>query len=250
MSNHKIVSMSEAVDFIKQGDWLALGGMTLYRRPVAFVNELVKKKVTGINLMTFTAGYESDLLVGSDSINAVRSCYFGLESLGLAPMYTKKHHQIEIIEETEATLAFGLKAKLAGLSFMPVHALKGTDILHVRPDLKTISCPYTDQSYVAVPAIDVDIAVIHAVKADSQGNCSLYGEYCMDKELALAAKKVIITAEQIVETSELEEVDIMAESVDVVVVAPTGAHPTSCYPLYPVDYEYLLEYVKQCNTRN
>lgn len=247
VKTNKLISLPEAVSHLSSGQWLALGGMTLYRRPVAFVNEVIKQNINGIHLLAFTAGYESDLLVGSGCIDSIRTCYFGLEYLGLAPMFTKNSKRIKIIEETEATIAFGLKAKMAGTSFMPAMALTGTDLLHVRSDLKRVDCPYTGHSYVAVPAIDIDVAVIHAVKADANGNCCLFGEHCIDKELALAAHKVIITAEEIVPAHQLQEVDILGESVDYVVKAANGAYPTSCYPLYPVDFEYLIQYVEMCS---
>jgi acyl CoA:acetate/3-ketoacid CoA transferase alpha subunit len=89
----KLISLAEAVRLVEPGQMLALGGMTLYRRPVAFVHALLKRfKQTGqpgkLTLFAFTAGLESDLLVGAGLIQRVRTCYFGLEIFGLAPMFT------------------------------------------------------------------------------------------------------------------------------------------------------------------
>src|SRR5215468_11613373 len=106
--NHQI-SLQEAAALVKPGDILALGGMTLYRRPVAFVYELLRRdpRPTDLTLLCFTAGYESDLLVGAGCVSRVRSCYFGLEIFGLAPMYTAAS-MLDVIQETEGSLASGL----------------------------------------------------------------------------------------------------------------------------------------------
>ncbi|MBI3361278.1 MAG: CoA transferase subunit A, partial [Chloroflexi bacterium] len=112
----KLTSIADAAGLVRPGDTLALGGMTLYRRPVAFVRELLRGSNAGeLTLLCFTAGYESDLLVGAGKVRRVRSCYFGLEVFGLAPMFTAAANagQIEIVEESEASLGFGLKAAMA-----------------------------------------------------------------------------------------------------------------------------------------
>src|SRR5215468_6410484 len=103
--NHQI-SLTEAAALVKPGQTLALGGMTLYRRPVAFVYELLRRdpRPTDLTLLNFTAGYESDLLVGAGCVSHTRSCYFGLEIFGLAPMFTAST-TIDVIQETEASLA-------------------------------------------------------------------------------------------------------------------------------------------------
>jgi len=90
---NKLITLDEAAALVNAGDILALGGMTLYRRPVAFVRALLHRhRLTGepndLTLLAFTAGFESDLLVGSGMVSKVRSCYFGLEIFGLAPIFT------------------------------------------------------------------------------------------------------------------------------------------------------------------
>ena len=197
--------------------------------------------------MAFTAGYESDLLVGSGMVSAVRSCYFGLEIFGLAPMFTHlaNRGEIKIIEETEASLALGLRATLGGIGFLPARAWLGTDLLSLRPDVKTITDPYTGEELVAFPAIKPDIAVIHAIKADREGNAIIGTNKGVDEELTLAADKVIVTAEEIVD--QLDQADLVMQFVDGVIHAPLGALPTSCHPLYQVDGDALLSYVEQVN---
>ncbi len=242
---NKVVPLAEAVSLIEPGQTIALGGMTLYRRPVAFVRELIRSGVKDLTLLTLTAGYESDLLVGAGCVRRVRTCYFGLEIFGLAPMFTQKASDLEIIEETEASLALGLRAALTGTGFQPAQAWLGTDLLKVRPEVKTVICPYTGRKYVAFPAIQPDVAVIHTQAAEPDGTAAIKGNLALDKELLLAAKKVILTAERLVDKVE-GEISTLAAKVDAVVLAPQGAYPTSCYPYYPLDGEEILTYVDAC----
>jgi glutaconate CoA-transferase subunit A len=198
-----------------------------------------------LTLLAFTAGYECDLLVGAGLVSTVRSCYFGLEIFGLAPMFTylANHGEIGILEETEASLACGLRAHLAGIGFMPARAWLGTDLPRLRPDVKKIIDPYSGEELMAFPSIHPDVAVIHALQADLDGNALIGKNKGVDEDLALAADYVIVTAEEIIQ--ELDHADLVAPFVHAVVLAPHGALPTSCHPYYPVDGETLLEYVEK-----
>ena len=246
----KRISLSEAAALVESGTMLALGGLTLYRRPMAFVRALLQRhrataQPSGLTLLAFTAGLESDLLIGAGIVERVRSCYFGLEIFGLAPMfcYTTNQGLLEVVEETEASLAFGLRAQMAGVGFMPGRAWIGTDLPRLRPDVKTVVDPYNGEELIAFPAIRPDIAVIHALKADPDGNALIGDNKGVDGELSLTAGKVIITADEIV--PELEKADLVAPFVDAVVLAKGGALPTSCHPFYPFDGEAFLNYTEQ-----
>lgn len=246
----KLTSLTEAAGLVKDGDLIGLGGMTLYRRPVAFVHELIRQDKKDLVMLSFTGGIESDLLVGAGCVKQVRSCYFGLESFGLAPMFKKQVEsgKVSVLEETESSITFGLRAGLANVGFMPARSLFGTDFFKVRPDIKVIECPYTGDKYAAFPAIKPDVAVIHAQLADKHGNCVLNGEHCVDKEIALGAKTTIITAEKIVDTEEImkQGASIVEFEVTAVVELPNGAYPSSCYPNYPIDVEHFIEYLDLC----
>ena len=250
--NDKRLTLEEAVRLVKPGDMFAPGGMTLYRRPLAFIKALLRRyQQTGepdqLTLMSFTAGLESDLLVGAGMISKVRSCYFGLEIFGLAPMFTyfSNRGELEIIEETEASLSFGLRAAMSGLNFLPGRGWIGTDLPKLRPDVRIILDPYSDEELMAFPAIKPDVAVIHALRADPEGNALIGKNKGIDIELSGTAATVIVTAEEIVPA--LDEADVIAPWVDAVVHAPLGAAPTSCHPLYGLDGEMLLDYSEQVN---
>lgn len=246
----KTILIDEAIRYVRDGQTLALGGLTIYRRPVSFVRALITQPhpPRDLTLLAFTAGIASDMLVGAEIVRRVRTCYFGLESFGLAPMYTTAASAgtIETIEESEASIANGLRAQMAHVGFMPSRAWQGTGMFSARPDVQTIRDPYTNEEVTAFPAISCDVAVIHALKADTYGNCSLGGNPTIDHELTLVADTVIITAEEIVDKLE-EDIDFGGMPVTAVVHSPNGAWPTSCYPKYAVDGEELLRYIQACN---
>lgn len=222
----------------------------MYRRPVGFVRALLQQhpRPQNLTLLTFTAGLESDMLVGTGVVSRVRTCYFGLETFGLAPMFTAAANtgQLTIIEESEFSLAAGLRAKLGGVGFMPGRAWLGTEMLSLRPDVKTIVDPYSHETLVAFPAVSCDVAVIHVLKADVHGNAILGGNPTIDVELSLVAPTVILTAEEVVPQLN-GPYDITGLTVTGVVHLPHGAWPTSCYPLYPLDGEEILRYIAACD---
>lgn len=243
----KLISMEQAAELVPSGGTLALGGMTLYRRPAAFARALLSRfqaagEPKDLTLLAFTAGVECDWLVGAGMVSRVRSCYFGLEIFGLAPMFTycAGRGDLEIIEETEASLAMGLRAQMAGIGFMPGRAWLGTDLPSLRPDVRTVIDPYSGEELVAFPAIRPDVAVIHALRADADGNAQIGLNKGVDEELLLTAGTVIVTAEEIV--PELEHAELVGPLVHAIVHAPQGAWPTSCHPFYPLDGKALLEY--------
>lgn len=249
----RIVPLDEAALLVRDGQTIALGGMTLYRRPVAFTRALLNRPQPprNLTLLNFTAGYESDLLVGAGCVGTVRSVYFGLESFGLAPMFTEAAHQgtLRIVEETEASMVMGLRAQMAGVGFMPSNAWVGTDLPRLRPDVKTITDPYTGETLMAFPALPVDVAVLHGLEADAKGNVLLNNNLAIDFELVYTAETVIVTVERLVERiiRTVDGVVLPSPGADVISVAPRGAWPTSCYPLYPVGGGELLRYIDACN---
>jgi acyl CoA:acetate/3-ketoacid CoA transferase alpha subunit len=247
------IALAEAAALVTDGCALALGGMTIYRRPVAFVRALLERqqRPRDLTLIAFTAGYESDLLVGAGLVARVRTCYFGLEAFGLAPMFTERANAgaLEILEETEASLALGLRAAASGISFLPGKAWIGTDLFRLRPDVLPMTDPYTGEALAAFPAIVPDIAVLHALEADPFGSVRLNHNLGVDIELCSAARTVIVTAERIVERVALDETGMVIPpvGVDYIALAPRGAFPTSCHPHYPVGGGELMRYVDACN---
>lgn len=247
------ISLDEAAALIPDGVTLALGGMTVYRRPVAFVKALLRRepRPSDLTLLCFTAGIESDLLVGAGCVSTVRSAYFGLESFGLAPMFTERANrgELRVVEETEQSLAMGMRARMAGVGFMPSTGWIGTDLPRLRPDVKTVTDPYTGETLTAFPAISCDVAVLHALEGDARGNFKLNNNLGVDIELIYVAETVIVTVERLVERVERSADSLLmpAPAAHYLVHAPHGAYPTSCYPLYPLGGGEFMRYVDACN---
>ena len=245
--------LQTAASAVADGSTLALGGMTLYRRPVGFVRALLQREnpPRDLTLLSFTGGIESDMLVGAGCVSTVRSAYFGLESFGLAPMFTQfaQAQRIRIVEETEASIVMGLRAQIAGVGFMPSRAWLGTDLPKLRPDVRMVADPYSGEELAAMPAIPCDVAVLHGLAGDRQGNVLINNNLGIDLELVYLADTVIATVERIVDKLErtTDGIIIPYPGCDMMVELPGGAAPTSCFPLYNMDGAAILAYTEACS---
>ena len=248
LSVDKRARLGEALAAVRDGHRVAFGGMTLYRRPVAAALALAAAGRAELELVSLTGGLETDLLIGAGCVRRVRSCYVGLEVVGFAPHFTRGVQQgtLEMVEETEYTLSYAVQAATMRVPFLPMRGeLARTDLLRVRPDLKTFACPLTGTPLIAVPALRVDVAILHATAADRFGNRHLHGQLALDPHLATVADVTIVTAERIVETAELRAmggVQLSGVFVTHVVEAPGGSLPTSCVPHQRLDVAAVLDY--------
>ncbi len=249
----KRTSLAAALSILRDGNSVAIGGMTLYRRPVAAALGIVAAGRRDLELVTLTGAMETDLLIGAGCVRRLRSCYTGLEVAGFAPHFTRcaQDGTLDVVEETEYTLSYSTQAATMHLPFLPMRgALARTDLLKVRPDLVTFPCPITGETLIAVPALHIDVAIIHATAADRFGNCNLQGQLALDPHFASAAAATIITAERIVETDELMAmtagVQLSGIFVQHVVEAPGGSRPTSCFPSQRLELAAVLDYADAC----
>jgi glutaconate CoA-transferase subunit A len=249
LSADRRTTLSDALGAVRDGHRVGLGGMTLYRRPVAASVARAAAGRRDLEIVTLTGGLETDLLIGAGCVRRLRSCYTGLEVVGFAPHFTRGAQQgtLELVEETEYTLSYALQAATMRVPFLPMRGdLARTDYLSVRPDLKTFACPLTGTMLIAVPALPLDVAILHATAADRHGNCNLQGQLALDPHLPTAASVTIVTAERIVSTDELMSmrggVRLAGIYVSHVVELPGGSLPTSCYPDHRLDVAAVLDY--------
>lgn len=249
LTSDRRASLGEALGAVRDGQRVALGGMTLYRRPVVAALALAAAGRRDLEIVTLTGGIETDLLIGAGCVGRLRSCYTGLEVVGFAPHFTRRMQAgtLELVEETEYTLSYAIQAATMGVPFLPMRGeLARTDILGVRPDLMRFECPITGTALIAVPALPLDVAILHATAADRHGNCNLQGQLALDPHLPTAAAVTIVTAERIVSTDELMAmrggVQLASLYVTHVVELPGGSLPTSCFPDHRLDVAAVLDY--------
>lgn len=222
----------------------------LYRRPVAACHELLEMGATGLTVTTLAAGIETEILVQGGAVATLRSCYAGLEYFGPAPKIRRavERGNLRFMDETELSLAAGLLAKTLDLPWMPVrNAIIGTDYLKVRPDFVTLDGADGSSRMLRLPAIAPDVAIIHVAYADDKGNSIFGGAPAIDRELAFASSRVVVTADRLVSSDQLQRLgpfDLQSFQVDALVEVPGGARPASCQPHYDYDARAILKYVE------
>jgi len=251
----KIMSLKEAIElYVEDGDLIGIGGLSFWRKATAATREIIRQKKKNLGVVSFVGGICADMLIGAGCLDRIRTSFIGMELFGLAPNHRRAvgAGQIKVFEETEATIALGLKAIYLKLPFLPLRGLLETDILKVRDDIKEFNCPLTGDKLVACPPIQVDVAIIHVPYADEKGNGNIQGPVWLDDDLAKTAKKTIVTCEKIVETEDIIHFQgkgqIPMQKVDAVVKVPFGAHPTSCFPFYTYDADHMMKYIQYCQT--
>lgn len=245
----KTVSVAMAVADIADGAMIALGGGLSARLPMAFVRELIRQGKQDLHLVGSAHSIDVDLLVAAGAVRRCEESYVGFEQdLGLAPAYRRaaESGNIEVAESCCVTILAQLRATELGLPFLPVRGVRGSDILRLHPEYAEVTCPFTGEVLVAVPALKPDVALLHAPLGDRYGNLHLEQPYVLDERFASASTRVVATVDKLVSTEGVAAagVTIPAHLVAAVAEVPFGAHPTSCYPDYAYDRQHLSTYVK------
>ena len=245
----KLVSLEEAISEIGDGSLLGLGGRTLHRVPMAAVREIVRQGLEDLGVVkTGAGGPDVDLLAGAGVLSwAIFGSITFEPPFGLAPNFRRavESGRLRPVEHTCYTMIMGLRAAAFGVPFMPVGHIEG-DIVRTA-GLRTVRDPYTGREVLVVKAIRPDFAILHVHLADRHGNAVVKppAHGIEDRLLAMAAKKVIITAEEVVErVKDQWSISIPGIYVDYVVEVPHGAHPTSMPPLYDLDEGHLRLYLE------
>jgi glutaconate CoA-transferase subunit A len=245
----KRVSLAEAAAAVSDGAVVALGGGLSARLPMALVRELIRQGRRDLHLVGSAHSIDVDLLVAAGAVRRCEESYVGFEQdLGLAPAYRRAAEEgsIEVAESCCASILAQLRAAEMGLPFLPVRGVRGSDIVGLHPEYKEITCPFTGETLVAVPALCPDVALLHAPSGDRYGNLHLEQPYVLDERFASAARTVIATVDELRAPDEVAAagITIPGHLVAAVAHAPFGAHPASCYPRYAYDRGHLREYVQ------
>ena len=232
----KRMSEAEAVRrFIKPGDYIGTELYGTVRCPMSLVHEIVRQRIGELRV----AGQgvlELDLLLGAGLVRALDITYIGLEVYGLSNCLRREVESGRVercVEWSNAGIAWRFKAAAMGVPFIPVRSMLGSDTLKYSA-ATVIECPYTGAPIALLPALILDVGLIHVHRSDASGNAQIDGISGFAFEMARACKRLIISAEEIVETEVIrrrpDRTTIPYYLVDAVVEAPFGSHPGEmCY---------------------
>jgi glutaconate CoA-transferase subunit A len=243
-------SVDEVVSLITDGMTVGIGGFINTGHPMALIRALIRSGVKDLTVVgAASAGLEVDLLIAAGSVSKVVAPYVGAE--GIAPVgpafrFAAEHGEIEIFELDEAHYYAGLRASAQGLPFNPWRAGIGTSLPDVNPSLVPFLDPIGREPLLAVPAIEIDVCLLHAAHSDIFGNVRHRGTRYGDTAMAAAAKSVAVSVEQVipVEQTRANPLATSIDGVDAVVRAGYGAHPFAAEGFYRPDEEHLREYVR------
>lgn len=248
-STGKVTGLGALPELVGEGATVALGGGWFASHPMAAVRQLLRARRTDLHAMTVVGSIDIDLLVGAGALQHLSFSMVTLEAFGLAPNVRRAIEKdgLPFTEYTGLGLLIGLEAQGRGVPFLPYRGPFGSDIPGRYPDLySTVACPFTGEELTAVRAIKPDVAIVHALRCDAEGNAQWDGTSGPDVEMAKAAARVIVTCEEVVERDVIVESAHMTKLpgyyVDAVIEAPFGAHPTSHVPRYVQDAWELMDY--------
>ena len=265
---NKVCTLSEAIaKYVHSGDSLSLGGFTTNRKPYAAVHEILRQGQTDFIAYPGPGGGDWDMLIGEGRVKAYINCYTansGVTNVSRRFRAAIEKGQMLFEDYSQDVIVLMLHAASLGLPYLPVKLMMGSDLTDMwgisREVRETIDKLPNDkfvyvenpfvpgEKVVAVPVPKLDTAIIHVQKASPDGTCSIEGDEFHDIDIAVAAKHVIVTCEELVPNDQIRldpsKNSIPPFCVDAVVHAPYGAHPSQCYNYYDYDNPYMKEYDK------
>jgi acyl CoA:acetate/3-ketoacid CoA transferase alpha subunit len=247
----KVGQLADIGSIVKSGDFVAIGGGWSCNKPMAIIREIIRQKITGLKVMSIVGGWEMEWLLAAGAVDHLVFSFLSLEALGLPANFRRvaEKNLIKLTEIEGCSIVKGLEAAATGLPFAAFRGPMGSDIVKEAPELyKTIACPFTGQELTTIQAIEPDVAIIHAQRADEQGNVQMFGTSASDMHMAMAAKKVVVTVEEIVSVHAIREsqtaTTLFRPDVDLVVCQPFGAGPCSCVPYYSAHLMQMMQDVQ------
>lgn len=227
-----IAHLDEALSIVEDGAMVGVGGAVTAGHPMALVRGLARRKVRDLTLVTPTGGIEVDLLIAAGCVSRVVASYVGVEgAAAVGPVFRRAVEQgeVEVVDLDEAHCVVGLRAAGQGLPFLPWRGGVGTSFPQLNPTLVEFDDPVRGEPLLAIPALELDVALIYAEAADAYGNAQWVGTGHMDALLGAAAEKVIVQVDRVVSNDEIrrrpELTNFFRDTT--VVRAPFGTHPYS-----------------------
>lgn len=246
----KRMSAAQVVAQLKDGMTIGIGGWGPRRKPMALVREILRSPLKDLTVVAY-GGADVGMLCAADKLKKLVFAFVSLDFIPLEPYFraARQSSAIETMEIDEGMLLLGLKAAGIHVPYIPTRVGLGTDVLKINPSIKLVDSPYDDKQWVAMPALPLDVALVHVDRADARGVCQISGpDHYMDDLMVRAAKHTYVSCDELVDASAFESEDAArcvfwerAHTTGVVHV-PCGAHPTSCAPLYGFDVAHFKEY--------
>jgi glutaconate CoA-transferase subunit A len=247
----KRMTEAEVVAELRDGMTLGIGGWGSRRKPMSLVRAILRSPLRDLTVVSY-GGPDVGLLCAAGKVKKLVYGFVSLDSIPLEPFFrvARQSGAIEAVELDEGMLQWGLYAASLRLPFLPTRAGLGSDLLRVNPWLRTVRSPYDDgEELVAVPAIELDVALVHMNRADRAGNGQFLGDDpYFDALFCMAAKRRFMSCERIVPTEDFaahgpkQSLCINRMMIDGVIEAPLGAHFTACEPDYGRDEAFQREY--------
>jgi len=247
----KRTTESAVVSELESGMTIGIGGWGSRRKPMSLVREILRSPLRDLTIVSY-GGPDVGLLCAAGKVRKVIYGFVSLDSIPLEPHFriARQNGAIEAVELDEGMFQWGLYAAALRLPFLPTRAGLGSDVLVHNPQIELVRSPYDDgEELVAMPAIELDVALIHMNRADTGGNGQFLGpDPFFDDLFCLAAKRRFMSCEKLVATADLlsegsvHTLGINRTMVDGVIEAPGGAHFTECPPDYGRDEAFQREY--------
>ncbi|GAA4098928.1 CoA transferase subunit A [Nocardioides kongjuensis] len=251
----KRMSIEEVVGSLESGMTIGIGGWGPRRKPMALVRAIYNSDLTDLTIVSW-GGADVGLLARAGKIRKLVYAFVSLDSVPLEPNFQRARQSAsipEVVELDEGMFQTGLRAAAQRLPFLPMRAGLGSDVLVNNSWIKTVTSPYDEghghEELVAVPALKLDVALVHLNRADQHGNASYLGpDPYFDDLFAMAADKTYLSVEEVVDTAGLtvdtpvQRLLLSRMMVSGVVETPNGAHFTTCTPDYERDERFQRAY--------
>lgn len=248
----KVMTVAEAVrTLVHDADYLAIGGFGAARLPTAVVHEIVRQRRQEMRFAGHTATHDFQILSAGNgtgrgrTLAAVDIAYaIGMEARGLSPHARRvmESGEVRFTEWTNYALAVRLRAAAMGVPYLPARTMLGTDTFR-HSAAREVTCPFTGERLVALPALFPDVAAIHVHEADRYGNCRIRGTTVADIDLARASRRLIVTCERLITNDDIRSdpsrTAVPFYCVDAVCEVPFGSYPGNMPYEYFSDEEHL-----------
>jgi glutaconate CoA-transferase subunit A len=242
----KLTSLSDAVAaLVRDGDTVVMEGFT-HLIPFAAAHEIIRQRRRDLTLVRLTPDLIYDQMIAAGCCRALVFSWAGNPGVGSLHAFRRavERGQLEIEEYSHFGLSMRLLAGATNMPFLPLRNYYGSDLPAVNPRIKPMESPFDGEPLFAVPALRPDVAIVHAQRADEDGNVQVWGLRGVQREAAFAASRVIVTVEEIVSRdivrADPDRTLIPGLIVSAVCEVPFGAHPSYAQGYYDRDTEYYL----------